>query len=182
MLSPHQCIGADCACCNRLEHDPGCASLLFPHQFTVSDSTCRNRLEQLLCHAHRQRVQSVDMRQSHLWYPMARALDRKIIYHAGPTNSGKTYNALQVWIQCTWPKRNNTAQEQVTTRCIVRSIALAGGLSCCCCSCTHACQSRSCSSGSHVSCAVCVAGQVLSSLHFVAWLQRVSLGRTTTSP
>lgn len=49
--------------------------------------------------ACRTRVQSVDMRKSHLWYPVARALDRKIIYHAGPTNSGKTYNALQV-TQC----------------------------------------------------------------------------------
>ena len=29
------------------------------------------------------------------WYPEARALDRKIIFHAGPTNSGKTYHALQ---------------------------------------------------------------------------------------
>lgn len=26
---------------------------------------------------------------------MARALQRKMIYHMGPTNSGKTYNALQ---------------------------------------------------------------------------------------
>ncbi|KAJ8025711.1 ATP-dependent RNA helicase SUPV3L1, mitochondrial [Holothuria leucospilota] len=29
------------------------------------------------------------------WYPEARALDRKIIFHAGPTNSGKTYHALE---------------------------------------------------------------------------------------
>ena len=28
-------------------------------------------------------------------YPEARALQRKIIYHAGPTNSGKTYHALE---------------------------------------------------------------------------------------
>jgi hypothetical protein len=26
---------------------------------------------------------------------MARAIKRRIIYHAGPTNSGKTYQALQ---------------------------------------------------------------------------------------
>lgn len=36
------------------------------------------------------------MRKSHLWYPVARALERRIVYHAGPTNSGKTYEALQV--------------------------------------------------------------------------------------
>ena len=28
------------------------------------------------------------------WYPIARALRRKIIYHAGPTNSGKTHSSL----------------------------------------------------------------------------------------
>ena len=28
-------------------------------------------------------------------YPTARKLERKIIYHVGPTNSGKTYHALQ---------------------------------------------------------------------------------------
>jgi hypothetical protein len=29
------------------------------------------------------------------WYPEARALNRRIIFHAGPTNSGKTYHALE---------------------------------------------------------------------------------------
>jgi ATP-dependent RNA helicase SUPV3L1/SUV3 len=29
------------------------------------------------------------------WYPGARQIKRKIIYHAGPTNSGKTYSALK---------------------------------------------------------------------------------------
>lgn len=29
------------------------------------------------------------------WYPQARALTRKVILHIGPTNSGKTYNALK---------------------------------------------------------------------------------------
>ena len=29
------------------------------------------------------------------WYPEARSINRKIIFHAGPTNSGKTYNALK---------------------------------------------------------------------------------------
>lgn len=28
-------------------------------------------------------------------YPEARAMNRKIIFHAGPTNSGKTYHALE---------------------------------------------------------------------------------------
>jgi hypothetical protein len=30
----------------------------------------------------------------HLWYPRAREMERKIIAHVGPTNSGKTYHAV----------------------------------------------------------------------------------------
>eukprot|EP00095_Tigriopus_kingsejongensis_P000643 maker-scaffold552_size138156-snap-gene-0.24 protein:Tk00643 transcript:maker-scaffold552_size138156-snap-gene-0.24-mRNA-1 annotation:"hypothetical protein D910_00282" len=29
------------------------------------------------------------------WYPEARQINRKIVFHAGPTNSGKTYHALE---------------------------------------------------------------------------------------
>ncbi|CAB3409903.1 unnamed protein product [Caenorhabditis bovis] len=36
-----------------------------------------------------------DLTQPHNWYPEARALTRKIFFHAGPTNSGKTYHALK---------------------------------------------------------------------------------------
>ena len=36
-----------------------------------------------------------DLRIPQEWYPYARILKRKIIYHGGPTNSGKTYHALQ---------------------------------------------------------------------------------------
>lgn len=36
-----------------------------------------------------------DSRSPATWYPEARALNRKIIFHAGPTNSGKTYHALE---------------------------------------------------------------------------------------
>jgi len=31
-------------------------------------------------------------------YPEARAINRKIIFHAGPTNSGKTYHALEKYL------------------------------------------------------------------------------------
>jgi len=34
-----------------------------------------------------------DLRHPHTWFPFARSIQRRIIYHAGPTNSGKTYNA-----------------------------------------------------------------------------------------
>jgi hypothetical protein len=36
-----------------------------------------------------------DMAAPHEWYPAARLMRRKVIYHGGPTNSGKTYHALQ---------------------------------------------------------------------------------------
>lgn len=37
----------------------------------------------------------VDMTNPAAWYPAARAIPRKVYLHIGPTNSGKTYNALQ---------------------------------------------------------------------------------------
>ena len=40
-------------------------------------------------------MKTVDLTKPYVWYPMARALERRIIYHSGPTNSGKTYSALQ---------------------------------------------------------------------------------------
>ncbi|VDN35253.1 unnamed protein product [Gongylonema pulchrum] len=36
-----------------------------------------------------------DLSKPHHWYPKAREVFRKIHFHAGPTNSGKTYEALQ---------------------------------------------------------------------------------------
>ncbi|XP_030271442.1 ATP-dependent RNA helicase SUPV3L1, mitochondrial [Sparus aurata] len=36
-----------------------------------------------------------DLRHPANWYPEARAIQRKVIFHAGPTNSGKTYHAIQ---------------------------------------------------------------------------------------
>lgn len=36
-----------------------------------------------------------DLRQPANWYPSARAINRRIIFHSGPTNSGKTYHAME---------------------------------------------------------------------------------------
>ena len=36
-----------------------------------------------------------DMRKPHEWFPKARELKRRIVYHYGPTNSGKTMTSLQ---------------------------------------------------------------------------------------
>jgi ATP-dependent RNA helicase SUPV3L1/SUV3 len=38
---------------------------------------------------------AADMRNPGEWYPGARSIRRKIVMHVGPTNSGKTYQALQ---------------------------------------------------------------------------------------
>ncbi|KAL7116219.1 hypothetical protein ACP275_04G229300 [Erythranthe tilingii] len=47
----------------------------------------------------RKMVDSADMTKPHTWFPFARAMKRKIVYHCGPTNSGKTYNALQRFME-----------------------------------------------------------------------------------
>uniref|UniRef100_A0A3Q3ST10 ATP-dependent RNA helicase SUPV3L1, mitochondrial n=1 Tax=Mastacembelus armatus TaxID=205130 RepID=A0A3Q3ST10_9TELE len=39
-----------------------------------------------------------DLRVPANWYPEARAIQRKVIFHAGPTNSGKTYHAIQCYL------------------------------------------------------------------------------------
>lgn len=40
-----------------------------------------------------------DLRSPANWYPEARARTRKIVFHAGPTNSGKTYHALKRFLE-----------------------------------------------------------------------------------
>lgn len=37
----------------------------------------------------------IDLQEPHLWFPSARSIKRNIIYHYGPTNSGKTSSALK---------------------------------------------------------------------------------------
>lgn len=40
-----------------------------------------------------------DLRLPPNWYPQARTLNRKFYFHCGPTNSGKTYNALNRFLE-----------------------------------------------------------------------------------
>ncbi|XP_072321212.1 ATP-dependent RNA helicase SUPV3L1, mitochondrial [Eucyclogobius newberryi] len=40
-----------------------------------------------------------DLRVPVNWYPEARAIQRRVIFHAGPTNSGKTYHAIQRYLR-----------------------------------------------------------------------------------
>eukprot|EP00850_Spirogloea_muscicola_P016733 SM000138S00040 [mRNA] locus=s138:164928:169646:- [translate_table: standard] len=48
---------------------------------------------------YRQLVSSADLRTPHTWFPFARAMKRRIVYHHGPTNSGKTHTVLQRLMQ-----------------------------------------------------------------------------------
>jgi ATP-dependent RNA helicase SUPV3L1/SUV3 len=40
-----------------------------------------------------------DLRSPANWYPEARKMMRKVIFHAGPTNSGKTYEAMEHFLK-----------------------------------------------------------------------------------
>lgn len=57
------------------------AMKMFPHL------QCREELSKIC-----------DLRDPCSWYPLARSMGRKIIFHAGPTNSGKTYHALNKFV------------------------------------------------------------------------------------
>ncbi|CAM6087359.1 unnamed protein product [Calypogeia fissa] len=48
---------------------------------------------------YRELVNTADMTKPDAWYPFARAIKRKVVYHKGPTNSGKTYNALKRFME-----------------------------------------------------------------------------------
>uniref|UniRef100_A0A0E0DF25 ATP-dependent RNA helicase SUV3L, mitochondrial n=1 Tax=Oryza meridionalis TaxID=40149 RepID=A0A0E0DF25_9ORYZ len=43
---------------------------------------------------HESVMAAADLTAPHAWYPFARAMRRRVVYHCGPTNSGKTHNAL----------------------------------------------------------------------------------------
>ncbi|KAG9092337.1 RNA helicase [Ceratobasidium sp. 370] len=55
-----------------------------------TDTSSRSLLASLLAIR-----KATDLRNTIEWYPLARSMRRKVIMHVGPTNSGKTYNALQ---------------------------------------------------------------------------------------
>lgn len=66
----------------------GHLSDLFP--FFLSHA--RAAFPHLECHEELRKIS--DLGLPHSWYPAARAKARKIIFHSGPTNSGKTYHAM----------------------------------------------------------------------------------------
>ena len=72
-----------------LVNDRGAVEDLFPYFYDHAQST----FPHLRCIEDLRRIS--DLSQPANWYPEARSRTRKIVYHAGPTNSGKTYHALQ---------------------------------------------------------------------------------------
>ena len=65
--------------------------------FTYFIKHCKEMFPHLNCLEELKKIS--DLRLPIYWYPEARKLDRKIIFHSGPTNSGKTYNALQSFLK-----------------------------------------------------------------------------------
>lgn len=63
---------------------------LFPHFLRLLKSRFADEIE-----GQKQMVLTTDFRLPHEFFPEARQMRRRVVYHAGPTNSGKTYNALQ---------------------------------------------------------------------------------------
>jgi ATP-dependent RNA helicase SUPV3L1/SUV3 len=59
-------------------------------QFSADDTTSRFSIPHL-----EDQKKVADLRYPAEWYPLARAMQRTIHLHVGPTNSGKTYHALR---------------------------------------------------------------------------------------
>lgn len=62
--------------------------------YDIAMRSAEVELKDLICD-HKIMFDTSDMRVPHEWYPYARLMKRKVIFHGGPTNSGKTYQALQ---------------------------------------------------------------------------------------
>ena len=71
----------------------GHVSDLFP--FFLSHA--RAAFPHLECHEELRKIS--DLGLPHSWYPEARAKIRKVVFHAGPTNSGKTYHAMDRFLK-----------------------------------------------------------------------------------
>ncbi|XP_036359041.1 ATP-dependent RNA helicase SUPV3L1, mitochondrial [Octopus sinensis] len=74
---------------NDIIHGAGHVNDIFPYFLQHA----REVFPHLVCMDDLKKIS--DLRLPANWYPEARAIQRKIIFHAGPTNSGKTYHALQ---------------------------------------------------------------------------------------
>jgi len=84
-----------------LPHLRALATQLRGDSHTSSSSSSLSQQHHHHHHHHQQQKQqqrgasATNLHNPHTWYPVARGMRRRVIFHAGPTNSGKTYNALR---------------------------------------------------------------------------------------
>ncbi len=67
--------------------------LLQPYIELYTDFLLKNYSDELETSTNLKDVTDLSMPEE--WYPDARSMQRRIIYHMGPTNSGKTKNAIE---------------------------------------------------------------------------------------
>ena len=67
--------------------------LLQPYIELYTDFLLKNYSDELETSTNLKDVTDLSMPEE--WYPEARSMQRRIIYHMGPTNSGKTKNAIE---------------------------------------------------------------------------------------
>ena len=73
-----------------MPHVQTAKSFVFPLMLADAQQQLEGRIT-----ANQLMERKADLRLPKEWYPRARLVKRKIVYHGGPTNSGKTYWALQ---------------------------------------------------------------------------------------
>ncbi|KAK4265579.1 hypothetical protein QN277_026610 [Acacia crassicarpa] len=68
--------------------------LYFKYKFGCF-SSASNRIQPYTSLNDTTRIDLTDFTCPHTWYPLARKIQRRVILHVGPTNSGKTHHALK---------------------------------------------------------------------------------------
>lgn len=77
-----------------LTDNVGCYYYTWDSKLGTSWSVCRC-LRKISSSVGGKKFDFTDLTRPHTWYPIARRKKRNVILHVGPTNSGKTYNALK---------------------------------------------------------------------------------------
>jgi ATP-dependent RNA helicase SUPV3L1/SUV3 len=74
---------------------------IYPHivfmvSFALTKKMNENYFLTIVCNKFKDDLKNLsDLTEPAKWYPEARSIKRKIYYHCGPTNSGKTHTAVQ---------------------------------------------------------------------------------------
>ncbi|KAG4066866.1 hypothetical protein HA402_012933 [Bradysia odoriphaga] len=78
-----------------LEH----ATKMLPEKKSIQCLRKQHFIDQIIPERQEDIKQNSDLTNPPSWYPEARCRKRRIVYHAGPTNSGKTYRAMQRFLE-----------------------------------------------------------------------------------